>query len=257
MSISLETALDLCLRAGNIMLRCGAETSRVEDTIKRLGSAYGVDQVQSFVTPTGIFISVEIEGETTRTGILRITGSSSINLTKVHKVNSISRLYAQGQVSIEEVFATLDEIERTPFTYRLRYQHLASAFASGAFAVLFGGSWPEFVVGAFCGWISHFVLGMLGERMPNFLCVFFAAFAGVSLAVIGIELSVATKFEATIIGSVIPLVPGVAVTNAVRDLMSGELISGVARAAEAFLIAFAIAAAVAVVLAIRVHGGVF
>ncbi|TCP57677.1 uncharacterized membrane protein YjjP (DUF1212 family) [Tumebacillus sp. BK434] len=257
MSRSLEVALDLCLRAGNIMLRCGAETSRVEDTIARLGYTYGVDQVQSFVTPTGIFISVEMAGETTRTGMLRISGSSGINLSQVHRVNDLSRRYASGLVSVEEVLASFDEFERAPVTYRLRYQHLASAFASGAFAVLFGGSWPEFAVGALCGWISHFVLGMVSGAMPYFLSVFFAAFAGVSLAVIGVVLSVATNFEAAIIGAVIPLVPGVSVTNAVRDLMAGELLAGVARAAEGFLVAFAIAAAVALVLAIRVHGGLW
>ncbi|MFD2170254.1 threonine/serine exporter family protein [Tumebacillus lipolyticus] len=254
MSKSLEEALDLCLRAGMIMQRCGAETSRVEDTITRLGVAYGVDQVQSFVTPTGIFISVEREGEATRTGMSRVTGSSGINLSKVHMVNDLSRRYARGQVSVEEVFSALDKIEQTKQTYRLRYQHLASAFASGAFAVLFNGGWAEFVVGAFCGWISHFVLGILAERVPYFLGIFFAAFVGVSVAVLGVVVSVATNFEAAIIGAVIPLVPGVAVTNAVRDLMAGELLAGLARAAEAFLIAFAIAAAVAVVLAIRVHG---
>ena len=38
-----------------------------------------------------------------------------------------------------------------------------------------------------------------------------------------------------------PLVPGVAITNAVRDTLLGDYISGAARILEAFLIAAAVA----------------
>ena len=51
-----------------------------------------------------------------------------------------------------------------------------------------------------------------------------------------------------IIGCVMPLVPGVPLTNAARDLMSGDLISGTSRAVEATLTAIAIGCAIVFVL---------
>jgi uncharacterized membrane protein YjjP (DUF1212 family) len=56
--------------------------------------------------------------------------------------------------------------------------------------------------------------------------------------------------DKVIIGSVMPLVPGLPITNAVRDLMAGDLVSGLARGAEAFFSAFAIGAGIAVTLAL-------
>jgi uncharacterized membrane protein YjjP (DUF1212 family) len=44
-----------------------------------------------------------------------------------------------------------------------------------------------------------------------------------------------------------PLVPGLAITNAVRDLMGGDLVSGLSKGAEALLTAFAIGAGIAAV----------
>ena len=41
-----------------------------------------------------------------------------------------------------------------------------------------------------------------------------------------------------IIGSIMPLVPGVAITNAIRDTIQGDLVAGNSRATEAFLIIF-------------------
>ena len=47
-----------------------------------------------------------------------------------------------------------------------------------------------------------------------------------------------------------PLVPGVAITNAIRDIMAGDFLSGTARVVEAVLIAVAIASGVGPVLRI-------
>lgn len=250
-----EKILNLCLRAGDVMLKSGAETSRVEETIDRIGRTYGATDVESFVMPTGIIISVRMNDQVV-TGILRIHGIQTVNLHKVHVINDISRRFERGQIDDKRVEELLTEIESKPGLYRLRYQHLAAGLSSGAFAVLFGGSWPEFFVGALAGWVSNTLVGKLADKMPNFLSVFFAALAGMIVSALGIIFNFATRADAAIIGAVIPLVPGLTLTNAVRDLMAGELISGVVRASEAALTAFAIAVAVALVLSFGFVPGV-
>ena len=47
-----------------------------------------------------------------------------------------------------------------------------------------------------------------------------------------------------------PLVPGILICNAIRDLMVGELIAGMSRGVEVALTSFAIGAGVAIVLLI-------
>ncbi|MNJ01474.1 hypothetical protein D3C73_1611210 [compost metagenome] len=53
-----------------------------------------------------------------------------------------------------------------------------------------------------------------------------------------------------IIGSVMPLVPGLLITNAVRDLMAGHLVSGLSKGADAFLTSFAIGTGIGLVLSL-------
>jgi uncharacterized membrane protein YjjP (DUF1212 family) len=250
---SQDRVLDLCLRAGDLMLKHGAETSRVEETIVRIGRASGAKLVHSFVTPTGIFISVGMTGAE-KTGLIRIRTTSAINLYKVHEVNDLSRRYERGQMTFEEMSDRLRAIHDAPPHYRIRWQHLAAAVSSGAFAVLFGGGWREFLIGAICGWLSNTTMDAMFDNVPRFLRVFTAALVGVSLAVMSVKSGFSSNLEAAVIGAVIPLVPGLSLTNAIRDLMAGELLSGVARASEATLTAFAIAVAVALVLSFASYG---
>ena len=54
--------------------------------------------------------------------------------------------------------------------------------------------------------------------------------------------------DAIIIACIMPLVPGVAITNAIRDTLNGDYVSGAARAVEAFIKALSIALGVGVSL---------
>ena len=56
-----------------------------------------------------------------------------------------------------------------------------------------------------------------------------------------------SEIDKIIIGSVMPLVPGLLITNAVRDLMSGHLVSGMSKGAEALLTALAIGGGIALI----------
>ena len=57
-----------------------------------------------------------------------------------------------------------------------------------------------------------------------------------------------TNFDNIIIGSIMPMVPGVAITNAIRDTIEGNLLSGISRGVEAFFVAISIATGVAIAL---------
>lgn len=112
-----------CLLAGKIMLQSGAETYRVEDTMSRMASAFGIDQTHSYVTPTGIIFSVEGVGRE-RTKLVRISERTT-DLRKVAMVNSVSRRISSGEVGLEEACRLLGEIEEANLTYSFMVQILA------------------------------------------------------------------------------------------------------------------------------------
>jgi uncharacterized membrane protein YjjP (DUF1212 family) len=236
--------IEVCLLAGKIMLRSGAETNRVEDTMKRIASAYGISQTQSYVTPTAIIFSIDDDYQTKLVRIL----DRSTDLQKVAKVNSVSRLVSSGELTVKEAFAKLKEIEHDAHVYPIWVQIVAASIASGCFLIMFQGGWNDFFPALMAGGIGFSCLIYIHRLVEiKFISEFLAAFVIGLLSVLFVTLHIGTELDKIIIGSVMPLVPGLLITNAVRDLMAGHLVSGISKGAEAFLTAFAIGAGVAVV----------
>jgi len=84
----------------------------------------------------------------------------------------------------------------------------------------------------------------------NFIGAIIATFLSILITVIGI----ADNMNTVIIASIMPLVPGVAITNAMRDTISGDFVSGLSRAMEAIFSALSIAFGVGLVLNIYLGG---
>ncbi len=238
----------LCLLAGKIIMQCGGETQRVEDTMIRIAAAYGHDNSHSFVTPTGILFA--IDGSSHATRLVRINDRSN-NLTKVALVNDISRKIASGQLEADKAYRKLKKIEKTNLDYSNWIIALAASIASVCFMLLAGGTWTDILPVFFIGGIGLLSCTYLHDYIKiKFFAEFVAALLIGTLAVLTVQYNLATHLDTIIIGSIIPLVPGLNITNAVRDLMAGHLVSGLSKGAEAFLTASAIGAGIAAVLSV-------
>lgn len=238
--------IEVCLFAGRLMLQSGAETSRVEDTMRRIAASFGLVDSHSYVTPTVIIFSVE---RTNSSNFLRISDRST-DLDKIAQVNSISREISGGQLSIKEAARQLKQIETTSVSFPFLVQILAAAFVSGSFTIMFQGGWPDYLPALISGGAGFAAMVLLQRVVEiKFFAEAFASFIIGLLALLFITVGVGNELDKIIIGSVMPLVPGLLITNAVRDLMAGHLVSGISKGAEAFLTAFAIGAGIAVVFA--------
>lgn len=243
--------MEVCLLAGKIMLQGGAEIYRIEDTMNRIARACNVSEVSSYVTPTGIFLSLQgQERDLEQTKFLRIY-ERQIDLNRIVKVNDISRKLSDGQLTIQQAHDALLQIEQSKILYPFWLQLIAAALASGFFSLMFGGTYIDFLPAVVAGGLGFFLFSKSSRRIAvKFFSEIFAAFIIGAIAYFFYYLGLDIKIDKVIIGSVMPLVPGVLITNAIRDLMAGDLLSGLARGTEAFLTAFAIGAGVAVILAV-------
>ena len=97
-----DKVLHIATFAGRIILESGGETYRVEETICRICAAYGVRYAESFVTPTGIMVSVYDENNYTTTLVKRVT-NRTVDLQKIHLVNELSRKLYTEKYSLDEV----------------------------------------------------------------------------------------------------------------------------------------------------------
>lgn len=239
-----EKVLKVCLLAGRIMMESGAETYRVEDTMIRIAASYGITEAHSFVTPTGIIVSLQ---GVSPTQLVRIS-SRTTDLEKVARVNGISRRIAGGSLDVDEAYKKLKELETANLFFPNWLQIAAAAIVSGCFLIMFKGNWTDFFPAMLIGGIGYTSLLVIQHYTR---VKFFAEF--ISSLIIGlmafqlVAVGAGEELDKIIIGSVMPLVPGLLITNAVRDLMVGHFVSGLSKGAEAFLTAFAIGAGVAVV----------
>ena len=239
---------ELALEVGQIILRSGGSTNSCEKLMTRVCVAYGFGETESYVTPTGIFISVGDVGQPVTTQLRRIN-TRSIDLGKISSVTSLVHTLDQKAcvnnpkncLPLEDFKQKLQAIENEkPYPEWLRI--FCGGATSGFFCLLFGGSWLEFAVAYLVGILVSLTLRLIGLlRMNNFMVhALGAAMVVVFAKVLDIWVPY-IKLDNIIIGGIMLLVPGLSITNAIRDTMSGDLVSGTARAAEAMVISAAIA----------------
>ncbi|MEY8444995.1 threonine/serine exporter family protein [Enterococcus ratti] len=238
----LNLLLDTCLLAGKIMMESNAEMYRVEDTMSRIALASGNYRLVSYVTQTGLFIGID------RTSTIRMEQitNRSINLEKVVNVNNLSRKYVAGNLTLKELYSALQVIEKDRSFFPMWLQILSAAVISGTIMVLFGGEVHDIPTTLVIGGIGYtiYLYGLKFFRI-KFLSEFLSSLLIGLTAILSVRVGLGINQDLIIIGCVMPLVPGVQITNAIRDLLAGHYVSGVSRATEATMtsamIGFAIA----------------
>ena len=240
-----EMAIDCFLLAGRIMIESGAETYRVEDTMLRMARSQNMMDAQSYVTPTGIIFSL---GKTQPTRITSIP-TRITDLHRIALVNNVSRKLTSHLISIEQAYEELKKIEKTNYFLPIAVQVLAASIASGAFLLLFKGTVSDIPAAFIAGGLGLYIVTIIHNMTRvKFFSEFLAAVAIGVVASFAVYYGYGKEIDKIIIGSVMPLVPGLLITNAVRDMMAGHFTAGMAKGAEAFLTAFAIGSGIALVL---------
>jgi len=228
--------------AGRLILENGGETYRVEETITRMGHAFGFDEVESFAVPSGIFISYRKSDGTIETAVKRVRKRGT-DLTRVDAVNAVSRLMEQEKLSCEEVMARLTEIDtRKPKLSKLQLTG-AVALSSAGWAVMFGGGGWDMAIAFFVAALVQGLAFLMDQAgMRTFVSTLTGSFLATILPMSFHLLTGLLTVDATVAACLMPMLPGLAMTNAVQDTMRGDMVSGIASATSALLTASMIAA---------------
>lgn len=248
-----QKLMNLAMLAGGILLDNGAEAYRVEDTMNRIcSSKNNVKEVDSFVTQTGIFLTLEYEKEVF-TYLKRIK-NPGINLNKIKLVNDFSRNFVHQNISLDEGIDILNDIDINP-GYPKYIQLLAGSYVSGFFSLMFGGSTADFFASIIASLLSLIALDKISSfNLTFFIDGFVGAFLVSIFSYFSIKLGLGDNLDMIIIGGIMYLVPGVSITNSIRDTMSGDSLSGLSKGVQAIFSALAIAFGVGIVLNFKAKG---
>lgn len=230
--------------AGEIMLISGAEIARIEGTIQYILGCCHDRNAQTMVFSTGIFVSLDSPGGEALTLVRRVEARST-NLNRIYRVNEVSRKLCGGLMSPQEAFRELEEI-KSSCQYRKELKSLSYVFIAGFFGVVLGGSGADCLGAAVIGGLLGLVVYGASWIGFNDFCVNgLGAFSiGVAALAMNRWILTGTSSDVVIISAIMPLLPGVIFTTAVRDTLNGDYSSGAARMLEAVVTALAVAAGV-------------
>ena len=245
--------MEIALKAGEIILTSGAEIYRVEETILRICSSYNME-CESFVLPTGIFISIRDEDGSMQTAFKRIR-QRTVDLNRIDRVNTFSRNLKENHLNYEEAAKQLSAME-TGRQYGLPARLAAAAVASFVFTMLFKGSLFDGAAAAVIGSLVYIMKEVLSKKgFFQFFELFSAGLVAGFLSAAAVRIFPGLNEYMIIIGAVMLYLPGMAMTNSIKDAFYGDLVASFTRMGEAFLIAAAVAAGVAISLAISMNWG--
>ncbi len=233
--------LNLATDLGYGLLESGAEIYRVEESIQRFLHAYGVPQVDPFVIPNCIIISMVTPEGTAMTRVRRMP-SHGTDIELLERFNDLCRHFCQEVPSLPEARKRLEEARRACRSFALPVI-LASYFCGGAaFSLFFGSSLRDALCAGICGLVIGLSMSALTWLHTNLFLKTMLSSALSALAALGLTyVGLGARSDLIIIGAFMSLVPGVMFTNSIRDVMAGDIMAGLTRLADALLTAVALA----------------
>ncbi|MBD3949469.1 threonine/serine exporter family protein [Tuanshanicoccus lijuaniae] len=242
---------DVAALAGRIMLESHAESYRVEDTVRRIMQTSGLNITEVVSTTTGLYMTLDdTNPEITPITQVRRISERGNHLRKIYHVNNVSRQLTAGLITIDEAKQKLEYIDDSEYTAYSK--DLAVILMVVAFTLLLGGNWLEMVISVIAGTIV--ALSRIGRELTEMNLFMSGIFATALTAfVIPIVLSFipqSLNSDIIIISALMPLYPGTAFMNGIRDTLKGDYNSGLARIADALVIAVSLAIGVAIGLSL-------
>ena len=228
-----DRVLELAVDMGQILLQSGAEIFRVEDTMKRVCHHFNVDSCDFFVMTNGIISSSGITGQRSYAKV-RYLPMKGAQLSKVVAINQLSREIAEGKyTSLDEIEHKIQEIKAMPPLPK--WAHIiSSAVASASFCIIFGGGIEETISSFLAGFLLYaFLLQIATPRMSKIFTNICGGAVATLTCLLSYNLGLGENLSPMISGAIIPLVPGLAFTNGIRDIWDGDYLSGTVRLLDA------------------------
>ena len=239
MNTEFDEFISIVLDIAEDMLNCGAEIDRVENTVSRMGMAFGAKKVDSFAITSSIVVTMELPDGNTLTRTRRVASQGATDFTRLEALNTLSREYCALKFSVGELRERYFKCKK-PFN-QLKY-YIGSIIAAGGFAVFFGGNvFDGLVAGIFAAFICAFS-NLAPKISPNGIITKFLCSLIVGLGICAVcKLLPNLHSDMIMIGDIMLLIPGIALTNAIRNLILGDTISGLTRLAESLVLAGSLA----------------
>ncbi|MDL2218260.1 threonine/serine exporter family protein [Christensenellaceae bacterium OttesenSCG-928-M15] len=243
-----QEILELSVGVGEALLSNGAEIYRVQETIVRIIQSFGIEEYNVYVISNGIFASM---GERSQhpCHAIRNVPLGGVHLGRIAATNDLSRRItaSRGKGDLAEFRAELarcTKIERYPVWLSV----LACATGAACFGYMLGGTFFDACATFITGVILQLFRLFTSKHLSKHIVIIIGGVLVTALSIALYEWGLGTRLDSIVIGAIIPMVPGIALTTAIRDFFNGDHLSGTIHLVDALLIAASIAVGVGVTL---------
>lgn len=252
-----QKILKLAVSVGELLLKSGGEIYRVQETVERILEAYAIEDYHVFVVSNGIFATI-YEEEERRGSVVRYVPLEQIRLDKIMELNQLSREICDHECDLDQAFERLKQCREKPGVGKGQ-KRLAGGMGSAAFCYLYGGRPVECILAFFLGILLQVYLEKADQaRVSKFIINIIGSALVTAISFGAAQLGLDFMQDKVVIGSIIVLVPGVALTTSIRELFNGDYLSGCIHLADALMTAVCIAVGVGgAVLVFHVFGGAY
>jgi uncharacterized membrane protein YjjP (DUF1212 family) len=245
--VNADKVLTFALDLGKSMIKCSAEVNRVEETVIRICHAYGIKKAQVFSIISMITATVIEDNGNPHTQTRRIYAYST-NFGRLEKLNALSRKICAETPDIDEARKELTEIcsDKKAFSVKAC---LGNIIAASAFAIFFNGTFLDALAAAPIGLIIYLMNTYIKARGMSrlFFTALTSAIAG-TLALVFVRIGFGENPGTIMIGDIMLIIPGLMLINSVREMLCGDVMSGLLRLLESIIIAMSIACGFAIPL---------
>ena len=232
--------LALAVEIGDALLRNGAEVYRVEDTVMHILEAYEIENYDVYVLSNGIFASANEDREDA-CSMIRHIPLGTTHLGRIAALNQLSREICSHECSLIDAWNRLERCKNISFGKPVVHIFFCG-LGCGCFSYLFGGTALDSIVGFFIGMLLQvFLFALKRHKNSKFITNILGSAFVTLLSLIVLSFGTPILYDKVIIGDIMPLVPGIALTTSIRDFFNGDYLSGAIHMIDAILTAFCIA----------------
>lgn len=243
--LDVQSMLSLAMDLGKSMIMCGAEINRVEETITRICAFFGMKHTEVFSIVSLMNVTTMDQNGGTYTQSRRVY-SSSTNLGKLEQLNALSRKICENRITLEDARAELEKINDEKSRFHVTAL-LGSMIAASAFTVFFGGSAADAAAAVPIAVLIYMMNTFIKTRSMNklFYTALCSALSG-TLAIVFERIGFGDNANMIMIGDIMLIIPGLMLINSAREMLCGDIMSGLLRFIESVIISAAIACGFAI-----------
>ena len=242
-----ERILGIILDIGSAMIRSGAETHRVEDSLYRLCASYHFTECNIWVVPSNIQATVKIASGEHLTQIRHVR-SIGVDYRLLDRLNDLSRHVCADTPDAEELSKQFSAALNSSYD-RAWMHYLAGALAASGFGIFFNCDLHDVLITICASLLVTFLIRWLGRRETNPMILnFIIAFLAELFILASVQIGIGHHSGYITVSVVMLLISGLGATNGVRDIVHLDTLSGVMNISVAFTGAVGIAMGIALPL---------